>query len=230
MFGLFNQNIHINNILEAGQTLCWAAKWLGEDEIHYDSIHRSRQRTMLKRIHRLISEADAVVHFNGAKFDMPTLNKEFVMANMDPPAPYKQIDLLSTVRSRFRFASSKLDFVSRQLGLGSKVQHKGMELWLGCMNKDPDSWEKMEEYNIQDVVLLEKLYYRLLPWIKNHYNHSLHTSSEVCPHCGGKHYQRRGFTFTSAGKYQRYKCMDCKTWFRSSKSVAGKSKFLTSGV
>lgn len=230
VFGLFNQNINIHNVLESGYTLCWAAKWLGEDEIFFDSIYHSRPRTMISRVRKLLNQADAVIHYNGTKFDIPTLNKEFLMYGLAPPAPYKQIDLLKTVRNRFRFASNKLDFVARQLGIGAKVQHKGSELWLGCMNRDPESWEKMEEYNVQDVHLLESLYHKLLPWIKGHANFSLHKGEEVCPHCGGSHYQKRGKSYTTAGVYQRYQCKDCGTWFRGNKSIATRSKFLTSGV
>ena len=230
VFGLFNQNISIHNILESGYTLCWAAKWLGEDEIHFDSIYNSRPRTMIKRMHRLLSQADAVIHYNGTKFDIPTLNREFLMMDMAPPAPYKQIDLLRTVRNRFRFASNKLDYVARQLGIGAKVQHKGTELWLGCMNKDPESWEQMEEYNRMDVVLLEKLYERVLPWVRNHPNMSVFYRDEVCPHCASKDYQKRGLAHTTAGIYQRYKCKDPGAWFRGNKNIASKAKMLTSGV
>ncbi len=41
------------------------------------------------------------------------------------------------------------------------------------MNKDPAAWKVMEKYNKQDVLLLEKVYDRLLPWIKSHPNHHL---------------------------------------------------------
>jgi hypothetical protein len=33
------------------------------------------------------------------------------------------------------------------------------------MQRDLAAWQKMEKYNIQDVILLEKLYITLLPWI-----------------------------------------------------------------
>ena len=58
--------------MESSYVLCWAAKWLGEDEIMFDSVHVSKPKKMLKRIHDLISESDAVIHYNGTKFDMPT--------------------------------------------------------------------------------------------------------------------------------------------------------------
>lgn len=217
VWGIWQQNVGINQLMESSYVLCWAAKWLGEKEIMFDSVHVSKPKKMLKRIHDLISEADAVIHYNGTKFDMPTLNKEFLLHEMNPPAPYKQIDLLKQVRSQFRFPSNKLDYVAQRLGLGSKTAHEGHELWVKCMNKDKDAWFRMEEYNKQDVILLEKLYHRLLPWIKNHPNHNHHATGQVCPSCGGTHLQKRGISVTTTSTYQRYQCRECGSWSQGTK-------------
>lgn len=216
VWGLYQQNVAINQIQASGYVLCWAAKWLRDDEVMFDSVHQSRPARMLKRIHKLLDEADVVIHYNGTKFDIPTLNKEFVLQGMKPPAPYKQVDLLRTARSQFRFTSNKLDYVAQVLGLGKKVKHTGHELWVQCMKGDPEAWQMMEEYNRQDVVLLEKVYDRLMPWIKGHPNHGVYDEPgiPVCPNCGHHHLQRRGFARTVANIYARYQCMSCGTWSR----------------
>ena len=184
VWGLWQQNVGINQLMESSYVLCWAAKWLGEKEIFFDSTHKSKPAKMLKGIHELLDRADAVVHYNGTKFDIPTLNKEFLLHRLNPPSPYKQIDLLRTVRSSFRFPSNKLDYVAQRLGLGQKHAHEGHDLWVKCMNKDKEAWKRMEEYNIQDVLVLEDVYNRLLPWIKNHPNAGIvHGLSHVCPSC-----------------------------------------------
>lgn len=219
VWGIWQQNVGINQLMESSYVLCWAAKWLGTDEVMFDSVHVSKPKKMLKRIHDLISEADAVIHYNGTKFDMPTLNKEFLLHEMNPPAPYKQIDLLKQVRSQFRFPSNKLDYVAQRLGLGSKTAHEGHELWVKCMNKDKDAWFRMEEYNKQDVILLEKLYHRLLPWIKNHPNHNHHADGHVCPSCGSVAIQKRGTAVTTTSTYQRYQCRACGSWSQGTKQA-----------
>ena len=212
VWGLFKQNISISQIVDSSSMLCWAAKWLGEDEVMFKSILDGKKK-MLKEIHSLLDKADAVVHYNGSRFDIPTLNKEFLEASMSPPAPYQQIDLLRTARQQFRFPSNKLDYVGRALGLGQKVSHEGFELWIKCMNKDKEAWERMEAYNKQDVILLEKVYYRFLPWIKGHPNRAIEENIGMsCPHCGSHNLKRRGFNLTKAGKYQRYQCNDCGAW------------------
>ena len=151
--------------------------------------------------------------------DLPILNKEFLLHSLNPPSPAKKIDLLRTVRSNFRFTSNKLDYVSQQLGLGKKVEHEGFELWLKCMDKDSAAWSRMEKYNIQDVILLEKLYYKLLPWIKSLPNHNLESDSHVCPSCGSKHLQKRGTNQTITATYQRYQCKGCGSWSQGTKAI-----------
>lgn len=218
VWGLWQENIPLQRLVSAGYVLCWAAKWLGEEEIHFDSIQKSRPKVMLKRIHKLLEEADAVVHWNGSNFDIPTLNKEFLLAGMTPPATYRQIDLLQTARGRFRFTSNKLDFVAQALGVGKKMKHTGFELWVQCMEKDPQAWEEMEAYNKQDVVLLEDVYELFKPWIRNHPNvalYSIESNDNTCPTCGETHLVKRGFSFTNLGRYQRYRCSACGSWSRA---------------
>jgi hypothetical protein len=183
----------------------------------FDSVHNNTPKKMLEGIHDLMDEADAIIHYNGNRFDIPVLNREFLTHGFAPPSPAKQVDLYLTVRKQFKFASNKLDYVAQQLGLGQK-KDTNFALWVGCMQGDLDSWQTMEEYNVQDVILLEAVYNVVKPWIKNHPNHGLHTDGLVCPNCGGNHYQRRGFAHTHAGKYQRFFCLGCNNWFRGRKS------------
>jgi DNA polymerase elongation subunit (family B) len=220
VWGLWQQNIGLSALLESSYVLCWAAKWLGEREMFFDSVYQSEEKDMLLGIHKLLEEADAVVHYNGTKFDMPTLNKEFLIHEFDPPAPYNNIDLLRTVRNRFRFPSNKLDYVAQRLGLGKKKE-TNFKLWIDCMNKDPRAWKKMELYNKQDVILLEKVYNKVLPWIKNHPNRNLYneqSKSISCPSCGSTKLHKRGIARSIATTYQRYQCQDCGTWSRSNKA------------
>lgn len=226
VWGLWQQNVGLPQIIAAGYVMCWSAKWLGEEKIFFDSVHRNTPKQMLKNIHTLLDEADAVVHYNGTKFDIPTLNKEFLLHKMTPPAPYKQIDLLRVARSQFRFPSNKLDYVAQALKVGKKPKHAGHELWIRCLDGEKEAWQQMEEYNRNDVVLLEGVYFRLLPWIKHHPNSGLYTDeAEVCPNCGSKHQHRRGYAYTSTCKYARFKCLDCGAWYRGRKNLATTERF-----
>lgn len=226
VWGLWQQNVGIDQIANSGYVMCWSAKWLGEKDMHFNSIANVTPRTMLRTIHKLLDEADIVIHYNGAKFDIPTLNKEFLIYGLKPPAPYKQVDLYKVVRDAFRFPSNKLDYVSRTLKLAEKIRHKGFELWVECMAKDPTAWKAMERYNKQDVVVLEALYHRLLPWITSHPNLGAFKDGIVCPKCGSARHQSRGVQVTTTVHYRRFQCSDCGGWFRLVKrNKAFKAKY-----
>lgn len=222
VWGMWQQNVGLPQLLAAGYVMCWSAKWYGQHGVMFDSVHQSSKKKMLRGIYQLLDEADVAVHYNGTSFDIPTLNKEFLECGMTPPAPYKQVDLLWTARKKFRFPSNKLDYIARTLGLGHKVPHKGHELWIECMAGVASAWRTMERYNKTDVVILEKVYDRMLPWIPNHPNHGTYDQTLVCPHCGGHSYQQRGWYYSEAYRYRKYQCTNkqrkCGKWFRGNKT------------
>jgi DNA polymerase elongation subunit (family B)/predicted RNA-binding Zn-ribbon protein involved in translation (DUF1610 family) len=220
-WGLWQQNISINQLIESSTVLCWAAKWVGEKQVHFASIMESTPKQMITKIHKLVDEADAIITYNGKRFDMPTLNREFLLHKLPPPSPYKDIDLLQTARSKFKFASNKLDYVAQELGVGMKTSHQGMPLWIECMSKNPKAWKLMKKYNCNDVKLTEEVYTKLLGWIVTPFNHNTHKGhgDHVCPACGGNHIQKRGFSQVGANSYQRYQCIDCGKWSQSSRAV-----------
>lgn len=216
VWGLWDQNIPLNMLEVPGEVVCFSAKWLGEKKVHF-----YRGEDMIAEAWFLLDEADAVVHFNGKKFDVPWLNTEFKRGHMDPPSPFKQIDLLHVARKNFKLPSYKLQYVATWLGLGGKAQTGGYELWRGIIADDPKAWAKMERYNKQDVALTEKVYYELLPWIGNHPNHALYSVALCCTACGSSDYMKRGFYYTSVSKYQQYCCNDCGKYFRDTSRVEG---------
>lgn len=220
VWGMFDQNIAINQLEASSYVLCWSAKWHGDATMYFDSVEKHDAKTMLRGIHKLLNEADVVVHYNGLKFDIPTLNKEFIKAGFPPPSPYKQLDLLQVCRRAFRFESNKLAYVSEALKIGAKVKHEGFELWIKCMAGDAKAWEKMGRYNRGDVTLLEKLYRRLRPWITKHPNHSAHKDGLCCPKCGSGKVQQRGHQVAMTRTYLRYQCQSCGGWFRGNKSTS----------
>ena len=56
---------------------------------------------------------------------------------------------------RSSFPSHKLNYLSSELGFGSKLPHEGFEMWKGCMRDEKKWWEIMRKYNRQDVILLD---------------------------------------------------------------------------
>lgn len=220
---LWPDSIPISFIIETQKTLCWGARWYGEKRVRFMSENDGYQN-MLDGIHGLLDEADAVVSWNGKNFDSKHMRREFTEAGMEPPSPWREIDLMQAVKSQMRFASNKLDHVAEQLGVGKKVP-TNMQLWLDCMGVNGEeakatAWRKMERYQKQDVNLLVDLYDRLLPWIPNHPNVSLYNSVlQGCTHCGSTDVVKRGFSYTNAGIFQRYRCNSCGAWSKDPKRL-----------
>lgn len=212
VWGLWKQNIGLNQIKRDDQMLCWAAKWLGETEVFSDTLAGLEDDSPLAvSLAALFDEADIVVTYNGNSFDIPWLNTVMLKNGLEPPSPVKSIDLYQIVKRRFRFSSNKLAFVSERLGIGFKTKHNGFELWTECMAGSRVAWKKMLQYCKQDVRLTEKLYFKLRPWIKNHPNVNIAEESEElkCAACGSTNLVKKGVEYLAAGAYQRYKCNDC---------------------
>lgn len=222
IWDLWNQNISIGQLVEVAETISFAAKWYGSKKVLFYSTHHHGKDEMLAQAHALLTEADIVVGYNSKNFDMKHLNREFVLAGMEPPAPYQQVDLYQAVKRQFKFSSNKLDHVVQQLGIGAKTSHTGFQLWRDCMAGDEKAWALMRKYNKQDVVITEQLYDRLKPWIPGHPSVGLFEGlADVCVACGSADLQSRGYAYTAASSYQRFVCLDCGKWQRGNKRVEG---------
>lgn len=226
VWGLWGQDINLDRLLNDSEVLSWAAKWRGEEEVWYSSLGMTSKKKMLREIYEMMDDADVIVHYNGDRFDIKILNMEFMLQGWPPPGSYKSLDMLKVMKKQFRGTSNKMDYWLKKLGLQPKVKHRGFSLWVDCMNKVPGAFEELEEYNIGDIPTLESLYDRVLPWIHNHPNRSVFDEKLCCPTCGSAKYQSRGVYVTQAGKYNRFSCTECGKWFRGSKQIGAKEKFI----
>lgn len=215
-WGTHNVTITPEQIVEPSSILCVAAQWYGSKEMLFYSAQggKTHFRRMLREVHRLLSEADAVLSWNGENFDIPRLNSQFLLAGMKPPPPTAQIDLLRAARKKFGFDSNKLGHVA-PLCLGKrKLKHEGWGLWIGCINGDADCWRRMREYCERDTALLADLYGMFRPWIADHPNMGHWKIGLVCTHCGSDRILSHGFRRASTYAYRRCQCRDCGAWMR----------------
>lgn len=217
VWSLWKQNVGLSQLMERGHVMCFVAKWYGDKNIIFRSDHHDGHESMIQAAWDLLNEADLVVTYNGVAFDLPHLYREFALAGLTPPAPHKDIDLIKTVRKRFRFGSNKLANVVHELGVGGKMETGGFELWKGCIDGDPKAWDKMRRYNMTDVKITEKLYDRLRPWIQGHPHLGLWVEANgdgeswACPTCGHKaliHESDRTIK-TNVQQYRAFRCPKC---------------------
>jgi hypothetical protein len=121
---------------------------------------------------------------------MGVLQKEFLLHGFDQPKPYHQLDLYQVVKQKFRFTSSKLDYICQALELGGKTKHQGHELWLSCMEDNAKGWAVMRRYNMNDVRIMERLFARLTPWIMTSPSKSMRKVAEMILKEGKVNYVR----------------------------------------
>ncbi len=217
------------NIIDTKQDwyiLCFAYKWMGDKKIHacalpdYKLYKKSSEddSELVKSLWELFNEADIIVAHNGDEFDIKKSNARFIAHGLTPPTPYKTIDTKKVAKQSFKFDSNKLDELGRYFGLGRKLPHTGFHLWKGCMTGDKKSWELMIKYNKQDIVLLEKVYLKMRPWMKSF--PIVRANNGSCRHCESNHVQKRGFAFTRTYKIQRLQCINCRAWSLGDKELA----------
>ena len=210
VWSCFQDGVPFDMVQKEGEILMWAAKWIDDKNVIYETRQKG-EKNCLKKLWNLIDEAEIIVAHNGDRFDIPTMNGYFLRNGMTPPSRYRTIDTLKIARNRFKFMSNRLDHLGKTLGLGRKVTHTGFKLWLGCMAGNKKDWDTMKKYNVQDVMLLERIYKKFLPWINNHPNMGTYVDPEkpCCKNCGCTKLRNKGMEYTNFGSYRRYSCTGC---------------------
>lgn len=153
---------------------------------------------------------------NCKRFDEKMANAFFLRHGMKPPRPYQSFDTLQTARKYFKFDNNKLDYLGKLLEGSGKTEITYGNCWDKMINGTPKERKKfahlMDVYCRNDVAVLEKIYYKLLPWATNHPNIALASGVEfICPRCGNdsefriRSYRRTGAQINAI----QYECMHC---------------------
>jgi hypothetical protein len=234
VWGLWENNLSLNQINSDWHLLAWSAKWLGESasKIMYMDQRRARNveddSKILKGIWKLLDEADIVITQNGKAFDEKKLNARFILNGMKPPSSYRHIDTKRIASRKFAFTSNKLEYMTDKLCTKyKKSKHSkfsGFELWSECLKGNLKAWKEMEHYNKYDVLSLEELYTRLKPWDSSiNFDVYFDATKSVCA-CGSRDFKKNGFKYTNIGKYQRFECKKCGSEARDRINLVSKEK------
>lgn len=207
-------------VLEYSKIISFSAKWLGGAQVTKALCDYSRDPdyNLTKDLWNLIDEADIICAHNGKAFDFGRMNSQFLKMGFPPPSPIQKIDTKKTAKQVFGFDSNSLEHLAQFLGVGRKMTTGGYELWQDCRAGDPKAWAKMKKYNAHDVVILEKVYLAMRPWMPDHPNVTLFTGE--CPKCGSENVQKRGLYRSATRLYQRYRCNSCGGWSKGTHSLS----------
>lgn len=207
---------HENLVVERKIT-CIGFKWNHESKVWvYDVETLKSERNLLKAISEQINSADLIVAHNGDNFDLPFINTRLLYYNLPPIKTLSTEDTLQQVRKTFYLNSNKLDYLSQYLGYGKKLK-TDFELWRKVYFGDKKALNYMIEYCKKDVVLLEKVYNRIAPYVQQRMNKGLlqHEDKYTCSACGSNKVTKQGTRTIIAQKKQQWKCSDCGKWFQT---------------
>lgn len=214
---LWKENICIDQIIDDWFVICWSAKWLYSNEmlgecLTSQEIKQENDERIVKKLWELFDQADIVVAHNGGKFDVPKMNVRFLYHGLVPPTPYRIIDTYQVAKKQFKFTSNKLDALAVFFGLPTKLD-TDFTLWKDCLEGKQDALDYMFKYNKYDVELLESVYLKILPWIRNHPNIANYiTDNEcICSNCGSYNVTpiKDRYYKTQVGTYTLYRCKEC---------------------
>lgn len=227
----YNDFIDPDSIVQERHVISVCYKWLGEGKIHSISLLDDPKRFaknphddkyVVEEFHKILSQADCIVAHNGDQFDYKYLKTRMLVHGLPALPPVQSIDTYKVAKQQLLFNSNRLDYLGKLLGFGGKISTpKG--LWLKVLSGDRKAIQIMVNYNKRDVILLERVFIKLRPYIQNHINRELF-GSVGCPRCGSHKIQSRGVQRAITKTYQRYQCNSCSGWFRDLKAEKGSTK------
>ena len=160
-------------------------------------------------------KAQILIAHNGDNFDIPKVKTRLLFHGYKPYYDFHTIDTKKVAKT-FSFPSNKLDDLCEYLDIGRKLRHEGLDMWKKCLTDKPSkerdkAWKMMTRYNRHDVVLLELLYNKFRPYIKNHPNESaIIGMPHGCKNCHGNSFNKRGRRILASGNYKlMYSCNEC---------------------
>ena len=219
-WGLYDQNVA--TVLREPYILTFSWKWLGESKTNVLSLpnfplYKKDKRNdfaLVSVLKDLFDEADVIIAHNGNSFDQKWVYSRFVVHEIKPPSPSQYIDTKLVAKNKCKFNSNSLNNLGQYFNIGKKLETGGIDLWVGCCERDDKkSWDLMCKYNKQDVVLLEKVYLRLLPYITNHPNMALPNGLEIaCPNFSSKHMTISKDRPSRTGWKRQYQCQSCGSY------------------
>ena len=234
-FNRFNINLNEDNILEEGFLLSVSWKWQGNPTVNGvvltgEEAVACNDYRVAEALWHVLNNADIVIAHNGDNFDLKMARRVFLKHNFAPPKYYYSVDTLKIVRRAFKLPSNRLGSIAKFLGVEDKQDSGGMKLWVGCMQGDESSLEKMMQYNKQDVIVLEQVYDKLIAWDKAP-KHGLYINRDVgvnqgmaCPKCGDSDTIVIGTVATATGIYHQHRCNSCNGVSRCNKVVGSTTK------
>lgn len=214
--------IPMDNVLIDWSILSIAWKFDGERKVYSKKCNLSKKldlrniddKQLIIDFKKVYESADIIVGHYCKKFDIPKFNTRCLYYGLTPLPKKLIIDTKEVASREFAFTSNKLDFIAKYLGLKGKMTTP-KNLWLDVLQGDKKALDIMVKYNEQDVVVLENVFKKLRPYMNNFPNMNLWSTHDCCTNCGSHDLIKRGYRYTTTGKYQAFECKACGKYSQS---------------
>lgn len=195
---------------------CW--KWAGQKTVHSVAITKPYDDyNVVKTLRDVLASADIIVGHCIDRFDVRILNARMIVHRIAPLPNLLTVDTKKMAAKVAAFTSNKLDYLAKTL-LGVGKIKTDFTLWLRVLKGEKKAIKEMVAYNKVDVIRNEEVYYKLLPYMRNHPHVGVlngHSKNHSCPNCGSTHLKRNGTRPTKAGVLkQEVQCLDCGSYQR----------------
>ena len=126
----------------------------------------SNDKTLCARIKLELEKFDMLACHYGNGFDRKFLNARLAKWGLEELAPRFHIDTFYVSRSAFGVSSKSLKSLADFFNLGDKSNVSGRDWTAAALDGNKEALREIITHNEKDVVLLEKLFLILLPYIK----------------------------------------------------------------
>lgn len=217
----YQVDINYEGIIEERRVICIGYKWEGEKQVHVLRWDKNRcDKAMLAKFMEVAAEADELVAHFGNQFDLPWFRTRVLFHKLNPIPIYKTVDTKALASKYFYFNSNKLDYISKFLGHGGKLETK-YQMWIDIMMKNCQvAMDKMCRYCAVDVVKLEKVFKDIQLFVRprTHAGVFAHRDKWTCAHCGSENVRMSKRRVTANGSVQyQMQCLDCGGYFTINK-------------
>lgn len=234
VWGLWNNNVALNQVIKHSSIFSYAAKFIGDDKIYYNDTFNQKDKRddkkIVNEIIQLINESDFVLGHNSTKFDLPRIRARQLINKLESMKLVQEIDTLKIAKKFLGFDSNKLEHLTHMLCTKHKKLIKkefhGQELWNEFENGNESAQKNMKDYNILDILSLEELYVdHISQYDYMTPNFSSFNDSPIfrC-NCGNDSFKPAGFHITKKSKFEKFRCTKCGKTHRSSQNLHSKEK------
>jgi hypothetical protein len=219
---LKNRYIHYETVDRHPRTTIVCAKWYDQaDVIELAEWDKGGRKKFLKKVHRLMSEADIIVGHNLDQADVPWLAGDlFIEGGLPPLPPFKTVDTLKVLRKQFKSGApfKSLDAFCQIAGIDAKTDRYDRNAMERAVNKSVDDQQRLTAYCTGDVLATQGLYDYLRPFINNHPALFVDgkDSMTVCHRCGHDTEPIPRRYVANIMSYSMRRCTNCSGYSRIS--------------